>query len=155
MIKEEYKKLLALLEASKDAKNFNLEELLKEAVRFFEQLRSSFPTAPKEQRQEMVEMMSTLHGKIQEISKTVTEASGMTEEELYAYSENPSNFTPEQWRLVQDTRKDLYDSARKLSQAINEQRKAQAGPGSETPIAHPRPIRGPTKRAKRSEWKKT
>lgn len=156
MFKDEYKKLLSMLEGSKDLKNFNLEEMLKECVQFFEVLRAAYPSALKEERQDMLHMMTTLHAKLQEMSKELTKASGLTEEELYAYSENPSNFSPEHWRLVQESRKNLYESAKKFTQAVEEQKKLSS-PGAAKPAVAPasRSIRSATRRTKRSGWTKT
>ncbi|NGX39502.1 MAG: hypothetical protein KR126chlam1_00831 [Chlamydiae bacterium] len=151
MIKEEYKRLLALLEEGKEnPKDVSLEEILKEAVLFFEELRKSFPSAEKEEREEMIQMMSRLHTKLQEISKITAEATGMSEEELSAFAENPSNFTPEQWQLVQESKSKLYDSARKLSSSLHKGRKEPIE--GETPK---KPIRSRTRRSRKKEWKKT
>ncbi|MBS0629832.1 MAG: hypothetical protein JSS30_06375 [Verrucomicrobia bacterium] len=143
MIRKEYERLLGLLSQGERVK---LEEVLQEAVVFFETLRKEFPNADKETREEMVQMMTQLHSKLQEVAKTTAEASGMTEEELTAYAENPSNFTPEQWQLVQKTRRELYDSARKFSSTMSEQ-------PSEAPKK--KTVKEPVKRAKRQDWTKS
>lgn len=127
-----------------------LEEILQEAVVFFETLRVEFPKAGKEEREEMVHMMTTLHAKLQEVAKQSAAASGMTEEELNAYSEDPSNFSPEDWQLVQNTRRKLYDSARKFSGAMEEQ-----GEGAPQSTPKRKGVRPKTRRAKKSGWTKT
>lgn len=153
MIKDEYEKLLRLFDIS-DSKDFNLEEVMQEAVLFFEELRKSYPGASKEEKQEMVLMIGNLHAKLREVAKRASESSGMTEEQLYEYSENPNNFSPEQWRLVQETRRKLYDSARKLTDAADREKKAQS-PGSQAAKPAARPIRSPMRRARRSDWTKS
>lgn len=144
MIKKEYERLLNLLEQGERVK---LEEILQEAVVFFETLRKEFPTAEKEAREEMVQMMTTLHTRLREVAKTTAESSGMTEEELSAFAENPSNFSPEQWQLVQKTRRELYDSARKFSSIMTDRPKEEG--------AKPKPVKSPVKRAKRQDWTKS
>lgn len=146
MIKKEYERLLGLLEQKE---GLTLEEILREAVVFFEALRKEFPAATKEEREEMVHMMTHLHSKLQELSKTTAEASGMTEDELSAFAENPSNFTPEQWQLVQKTKKELYDSARKFSSSMTEQ------PSEDKELPKKKPFHSPTRRAKRQDWTKS
>lgn len=150
MIKKEYERLLGLLEQSARKEGITLEEILRESVVFFEALRKEFPAATKEEREEMVQMMTTLHSKLQEISKTTAEASGMTEDELSAFAENPSNFTPEQWQLVQKTKKELYDSARKFSSSMGEQQ-----PTDNKELPKKKPFHPPTRRAKRQDWTKS
>lgn len=147
MIKDEYHRLLQLIENSRDFQKVSLEDILKEAVVFFEALRKEFPAAPKEEREEMIQMMTHLHNRLHEISKETAEASGMTEDELSAFAENPSNFTPEQWQIVQNTRRELYDSARKFSSALEKKKEEAAG---EKPA--PKAIRSRTRRSRRKDW---
>ena len=151
MIKKEYERLLQLLNRAVGDQSVPLEDILKEAVVFFEVLRKEFPAAQKEEREEMVQMMTDLHERLQQISKLTARASGMTEDELAAYSENPSNFTPEQWQLVQSTKRQLYDSARKFSASV-EEKEGKKVPEGEKPKKAMRPK---TRRSRRKEWKKT
>lgn len=153
MIKEEYKRLLGMLENSLRPGGPSLEEILKEAVVFFETLRAEFPTAEKEEREEMIQMMSDLHSRLQQISKATAKASGMSEEELAAFAENPSNFSPDQWQIVQATKRKLYDSARKFSSSMNKEKREGQAPEGEAPKT--KPIRKRTRRTKRSDWTKS
>ncbi|MDN3505971.1 MAG: hypothetical protein P0S96_01935 [Simkaniaceae bacterium] len=146
MIKEEYKRLLSLVESCQDAEKVTLEDILKEAVVFFETLRKEFPKASKEDREEMIQMMTHLHARLQEVSRETAEASGMTEDELSSFAENPSNFTPEQWQVVQSSRRQLYDSARKFSSSLSKPEDAD----SKAPKK--KPIRSKARRTKRKDW---
>ena len=150
MIKKEYQRLLKLLAKSENLKEFNLEETLKEAVVFFEELRKTFSSAPKEEKEEMIQMMTTLHEKLQQISKKTADESGMTEEELAIFAENPSNFTPEQWQLVQESKRKLYDSARQFSSSVSsEERKPKAD------VEAKKPRKKTAKRKSRKDWMKS
>lgn len=159
MIKKEYEKLIDLVE--KGARlEASLEEILQESVVFFEKLRVEFPKADKEEREEMIHMMTTLHARLQEVAKQSAEASGMSEEELSVYAEDPSNFSPEQWRVVQSSRRKLYDSARKLSSAMEEQSRRKGAPGEakeKEAGATPKkkPTRSKTRRSKKGDWMKS
>ena len=149
MIKKEYKRLLELIESCQEAEKVTLEDILKEAVVFFETLRNEFPKASKEDREEMIEMMTHLHTRLQEVSKETAEASGMTEEELSSFAENPSTFTPEQWQVVQASRRQLYDSARKFSSTLSKEEKKSEAPEGEAPKK--KPIRSKARRTKRKD----
>ena len=153
MLRDEYKKLLAFLEQT-SVEQVKLEEILKEAVLFFEALRQEFPQASQEEREEMIQMMTHLHSKLQEVSKKTAQASGMTEDELSTFAENPSNFSPEQWQLVQATKRKLYDSARKFSSKLDEEHKKET-PSDSTPKAAPKVIKSPMRRGSRKDWMKS
>ncbi len=152
MFKDEYTRLLQMVEDCIDVEKVNLEDILKEAVVFFETLRQEFPKASKDEREEMVQMMNHLHIKLQEVSKKTAERAGMSEEDISAYAENPSNFTQEQWEAVQSSKRQLYDSARKFSSAIEQRRREQGFEGEEP---KKKPIKSRTRRSKRTDWKKS
>lgn len=114
MLKDNFEKLYDLLSRSTEDKSLDLNEVLKESVLFFNHLKENLLLAPPEERKEMVHMMQKLYAKLQEVYKIVAQRAGMTEEELYLYSENPSNFSPDQWGLIQDTKKELFDATRQL-----------------------------------------
>ncbi|MCI0381434.1 MAG: hypothetical protein L0207_00045 [Chlamydiae bacterium] len=144
-MKEEYEKLMELLKTSERGEKFNLEEILQQAVQFFEQLRKSFPAAPKEEKEEMLKMMQTLHLKIQEMAKLAATKAGMTENELSAYGENPSNFSPEMWSRIQETKAKLHESTKGISQVVEGKKDKE-----ESQKPHPR-----IRRNKRSKWIKS
>lgn len=152
MIKKEYERLLGVLEQTSAKQGLSLEEILREAVVFFEALRKEFPSASKEEKDEMIQMMTHIHGRLQDIASVTAKASGMTEEELNVFAENPSNFSPEQWQLIQKSRRELYDTARQFSAAVDNKKiqhpedKALAKKKS----AHP-----PIRRARRQDWTKS
>lgn len=144
MIKLEYEKLLSMIESSTDYGKVSLEEILKEAVTFFEVLRKEFPGASKEQREEMIQMMTHLHTRLHEVSVETAKSAGMTEEELSVFAENPANFSPEQWQMVQETRRALYDSARKFSDVLEQ--------GKQGPVSSPKPIKPKVRKSHRKDW---
>ncbi len=153
MIKKEYERLLGTLEQSSGKQGVILEEILREAVVFFEALRKEFPSASKEEKEEMIQMMTHLHSRIQEISQITAKASGMTEEELASFAENPSNFSPEQWQLIQKSRRELYDTARKFSASVEDEKIAQHPENKEVPKE--KSTRPSTRRTRRQDWTKS
>lgn len=154
MIKKEYERLMQLVEKSARLE-VPIEEILKESVIFFEKLRTEFPKAGKDEREEMIHMMTTLHARLQQVSRESAESAGMSEEDLNAYAEDPSNFTPEQWQSVQETRRKLYDSARKFSATMDEQSRGISGESEEAPKRKSKTIKPRTRRAKRGDWTKS
>jgi len=126
MIKDEFKRLSELLAQAQDIKSVQLEEILKEAVIFFNDIKEGFLKGTPEEKKEMIRMMTELQSKLQDIYKSVAEKSGMSEEELYVYSENPSNFSPEQWKLMQETKNKLFEATRQLYQKIEGKEKTEA-----------------------------
>ena len=156
MIQREYKRLLKMIEEGLDPKGVPLEEILSEAVVFFEALRKEFPAASQDDREAMIHMMTDLHAKLQEVSKKAAEEAGMSEEQLSSFGEDPSNFTPEQWQEIQKTKQRLYDSARKFSSDMSQEGRNQVA-GDEELKKKPSkpPIKSTARRTKRKDWTKS
>ncbi len=150
MIKDRFEKLMELIEESKDLQQVNLDPILMQAVQFFEELRQAYALANDHDRKELVLMMQSLYQKLQTVTKKVAEKAGMSEEELYTYSENPSNFSPDQWRMVQETKKKLFESVRQFSSQIDKEKskKSQRTPSKSVKSVSP-------KNVKKSGWLKS
>ncbi len=73
----------------------------------------------------------------------------MSEEQLAAYSENPSNFSSDQWSAIQEARGNMLSAGQNLSNLMK--------PAGGQPPANPKPKEGkedrpPPKRTRRSKW---
>jgi hypothetical protein len=119
-MKEQYQKLFQLIGRVNDNKSFNLEEVLKESVAFFESIRIAYAKASKEEKHELMHMMNTLYSRLQETSKQFGEKIGMSDDKLKEYTENPNNFSPEQWQFLQSSKGQLHESVRKFNTAVKE-----------------------------------
>ncbi len=119
-MEEQYHKLLDLIKKANGDKSFKLEDLLKEVIIFFDNIRGTYVSAPKEEKQELMKMMNQLYTHLQTISKQVSEKSGMTEADLKAYTEDSSNFSEEQWRFLQQSKEKLQTSVKQFSASLRE-----------------------------------
>ncbi|HSX03501.1 MAG TPA: hypothetical protein VLG76_02100 [Rhabdochlamydiaceae bacterium] len=117
-MKEQYQKLFHLIEKANDDKSFKLEDVLREAVAFFDGIRMAYMKASKEEKEELLHMMNGLYRRLQETSKQIGEKVGMSEEGLKDYSENPNNFSPEQWKFLQESKNKLHGSVKALSKDL-------------------------------------
>lgn len=152
MVREEYEKLIKLLEGDiEKVIQIGTQALMDESKRFLDEIAATFPTAPKEEQKEMVEMVKNLEVRLSEISGKIAEKAGVTEEELEAAAENPSLYSPEDWDTLQKGKKALYGSAQKLSDAVTPEVKPLEG--EELPKR--KILRPAVKRARRTSWKKS
>jgi hypothetical protein len=89
-------------------------------------------------------MMKELYEQMQEHTKIMSQRSGLSEEKLIADSENPANFTPEQWRKMQESRIQLAKAGEDLVKLLQVEEKPS--PESIKPKAEKK--KGP----KKSKW---
>jgi hypothetical protein len=91
-------------------------------------------------------MMAEMYKQMIAETKKITERSGLSEEQLMSYAENPSNFTPEQWKQIQESRQKISEAGQDLSKVIQELSKG--GPIASPPAKEEK--KG--KKSKKSQW---
>ena len=118
MLKDEFEKLLALFEKGAQGKKVNMDEVLEQSLQFFEDLQKEFQTASPEDREAIMAMMNKMYEKIQSESQRIAEKTGLSEEQLIAYSDNPKNFTADQWFKIQETKKKMMKTGRTIHKIL-------------------------------------
>lgn len=93
-------------------------------------------------------MIDEMYEKLQSESKRISEKTGMTEEQLMAFSENPKNYTPDQWRDIQNTKKKMMQMGRVVGKILKPSTPKE---GSEKPLESKKIVR----KVKRSDWKRS
>jgi hypothetical protein len=159
-MKEEFNKLMALLKQHQEGKQVNLDELLKASTVFFKHLQDAFLTANPEDKKEILHMVNEMYAAMAAQARQLSKSSGMTQEDIAGYVQNPNNFTPEQWRLMEESRKEIMEASRGISDHLRkfaaEQKSQPGGPASSPP---PSSTKGekkpPSTRPKKDKWMKS
>jgi hypothetical protein len=76
-------------------------------------------------------MMRHISEQLQMAAQNLSRKTGMNEEAVKGYAENPSNFSKEEWRFLQASKEQLHNSVRQFSAAM--QKKKVAGAPVEPP----------------------
>lgn len=118
MLKDEYNRLLTLFHDATEGKPVNLEEVFKESVAFFGLLKDQITIGSPEDRQMAMKMMADLYSQMIAVTKKLCDRSGMTEEQLMAFADNPANFTDHQWKAIQASREKLTKVGRDLAETV-------------------------------------
>lgn len=153
MLEDEFRRLIRLFEEASAGKKVNLEEVFKESLAFFEHLKAEIAKGTPEDKQEAMRMMKELYQQMVAQTKKICETTGLSEEQLVAYAENPQNFTPDQWRAIQESKQKISRVSNELVQTI--QSKESAAPESKSPIEIQPPTakkRPGARRVDRSKW---
>ncbi len=118
MAKEEINRLTHLFTQAAENQNISVEDLFREALLIFETLTLAIEKAPLERKQELLAEMREMHTLLSGEIARLCEALGQTEEEILSYSKDPSNFSPNQWDLIQAAKRNLEVAARKISKIL-------------------------------------
>lgn len=129
MIQEEFSRLIHMFQQATDGKNISMQDLVRKSFEFIEHLKEEIKNGGEEERMAAIKMMNELYRHMKNHTKTICEKTGVTEEQLIANSENPANFSPEQWRQMQDTKEKLAMSSQQLTQLLQKQEPGKPTPG--------------------------
>ncbi|NGX51531.1 MAG: hypothetical protein K1060chlam2_01400 [Chlamydiae bacterium] len=135
-MQDEFDRIMEFFELSPEEKEGRLQEIFEDSVEYFERFKYIMINGTPEEKQKAVEKVMILKKKIEEETKRVCEKTGMTPDQLADYSNDPKNFSPEQWAAI--------DSAKKRLEG--EGKEAQKTPGEKKPEKGEEP---PKKRRKK------
>jgi hypothetical protein len=151
MLDDRIQKLMAFFRSIEEGKAVNLNEVVREYLSFFEELKERLQTATPEEKRQLFFLMNEMYTKMLAQSQRLAQRSGLSEEQLLQISENPNNFSQEQWDLLQDTKKNLSSLTKDISKNLSGPKKVE-----EQKASSPKEKEGPKKpRRGRSGWMKS
>ncbi|MBS0605018.1 MAG: hypothetical protein JSS60_08320 [Verrucomicrobia bacterium] len=159
LLQEEFSRLIYLYQQAAEGKLASVDEVFEKSLEFVEHLKEMIKNGDAEDRKAAIRMMNELYSHMKNHTKTICNKTGQTEEQLMASSENPANFSPEQWQKMQAAKQQLGKSGQELVRLVQE-----VEPKKEVPPSGPasvRPPESPKKKIpkglnpKKSDWKRS
>jgi len=154
MIKDEFNHLMNLFAQGADGQPINLEEVFKQSFAFFDHLNIQLQKGSQEEKKEALMMMSEMYTQMMQETKKICEKTGMSEEQLSSYAENPNNFSPEQWASIQEARNKMLSTGKNLAQSVSSLDNTGADkpdPSSSSSIREEKEKKV-SKKTKKSQW---
>jgi len=118
MFEEDIKKLLSYFTQISEGKPVNLNEMVQEFLIFFDKLKLQLKTADEAQKKEIFALMNDMHKKLLAETKKISEKTGMSDDQLLKFIENPGNFSPDQWQTIQDAKEKMRHASQELTQTL-------------------------------------
>lgn len=152
MIREEFERLIRAFEEGASGKTIDLRDVFAQTMEFFEHLKEMLRTGNVDEKKEALKMMTELYQKMVEETKRVCERSGLSEEQLLAIAENPKNFTPDQWRLIEECKEKIVVAGENLKKTL--QPMIEEGGGTKPAAPSPEGKKGASsiRRQGKSKW---
>lgn len=127
-MEDEFDKIMEFFDLSPEEREGRMNEVFEDSVEYFERFKHIMLNGTKEEKQEAVKKVMMLKKKIEDETKRVCEKTGMTPEQLAAYSNNPKNFSPEQWESIQGAKKKLDEGVGDIKKMVQEKKKGKGAP---------------------------
>lgn len=158
MLKDEFNRLMNLFAQGAEGQPINLEEVFRQSLAFFDHLNNQLQKGSQEEKKEALMMMSEMYTQMMQETKKICEKTGMSEDQLTSYAENPSNFSPEQWSSIQEARKKMLSAGQNLAKSVSAMdpgsaRKTGGGsPSAPAPKEGEPKKSGHVKKSKKNQW---
>lgn len=133
MLKDEFERLKTLFHEAAEGKPVNLEEVFAHSLHLFEEMKEQIATGSPEDRVAAMQMMGELYKQMMAETKRITETSGVSEEQLVSFAENPANFTPEQWSTIQASKEQIAKAGKDLAKTLEGVNKPPKTPNDKKP----------------------
>lgn len=125
MLEDRVQKLVSFFQNIEQGKKVNLNEVVKEYLLFFEELKERLQSATPEEKRQLFLIMNDIYAKMLAESQKLAQRSGLSEEQLLQLAENPNNFSQEQWELLQNTKKSLTETSRDITKTLVSSKKPE------------------------------
>ena len=148
MLRDEFNQLMKVFReaASASGKIPDLEAVFRQSAAFFEHLREQIAKGSPEEQKEAIRMMSELYAEMMAETKRISERTGLSEEQLASFAENPANFTPEQWNSLQASKDKILDAGSTLAKTVQNANKINEAA---------KPLKQEKKGPHKSDWMKS
>jgi len=118
MLKDDFNHLMELFVQSAEGKQVDIQQVFSESLEFFEKLKYRIQNGTPEEKKEAITLMSEMHAKMMSEVRRVCDKTGMTEEQLLSYADNPANFSQDQWRNIQEAKEKMAKTGLDLARAV-------------------------------------
>jgi hypothetical protein len=114
-LQKDFDALMEKFQRESDKKGqINLFDLFKESLYLFEKLKDVLKNCSEEEKKQVFSMMAEMHQFMMRETRKIAEKTGMTEDQLMRFSENPDNFTSSQWKSLEVIKEKLENTAQDL-----------------------------------------
>ena len=147
MLKDEYERLLKLFHEGAEGKSINLGDVFSQSIEFFQHLKAQIENGTPDEKKEAMAMMSEMYNQMAMETQKISQRSGLSEDQLVSFAENPSNFTPEQWQQIQESKQKIQEAGHDLTKVLQDL--------SKPPSSGKEEKKGGAKKTKKSGWMKS
>lgn len=127
-MKDEFQKIIDLFDLEPEEKENKLDEIFRLSMDFIEKYKYIQQDGTDREKEDISNKLAILKEKISKEAKASEEALSLSKDEINELSSDQSNFTSEQWELLQQTKKTLKQEREMLDKHQKETLKENLTP---------------------------
>ncbi len=113
-MEDEFDRIMRFFDLSSEEKDARLKEVFEDSVEYFKRFKHQMLNGTEEEKKEALKKLTLLKSKMEEETQRICKKTGMTPEQLAAYSSDPKNFSQEQWGAIEGAKKKLDEDAQEI-----------------------------------------
>jgi ClpP class serine protease len=160
-LREEFTKLMEKFKRGVESQsNPNLPELFKDSIQLFERLKDMLAQSNEQEKKEIIKLMAEMHDFLSRETKKLAEKTGLSEDQMLRFAENPDNFSAEQWRTLELIRARLNKTATEMAglvkkKSLSDEPSAQKESSGESAVSQEEIKIKKPKSSKKDRWMKS
>ena len=115
---KEFENIVRFFDLDPEEKQKHLKEVFEESIEFFEKFKYVMQNGTREEKASMLEQVRQMQEVLQDETEKVKKATGLTEEELVAFTDTKTNFEDEDWDIIQDAKKEIGKQADEIAEIV-------------------------------------
>lgn len=115
---KEFENIVRFFELEPEEKQKHLKEVFEESVEFFEKFKYVMQKGSREEKAEMLEQVRKMQEILQDETEKVKKVTGLSEEELKAFTDTQSNFEDEDWEIIQEAKSQIGKQADEIADIV-------------------------------------
>ncbi len=120
-MEDEFKKILNFFDMSVEEKAGKLDSVFEETSVFLERFKHVFETGTPDEKKAMIEKVLELQKRLKGEMGKLTEASGLSEDQIMQFAANPKNFESGQWESINRSKEKIEGQAKEIAETIRKQ----------------------------------
>lgn len=146
---DEFEKIMGFFDLSPEDKENRLQDIFDDSVEYFERFKHIMVNGTPEEKKKAIERVMVMKKRIEEETRRVCEKTGMSEEQIAQFSNNPKNFSTDQWESIENAKNRLEKGVNDIVKAAQKQ---SNGPTQNKEIAENKEHKSKKKRKKPKNW---
>lgn len=115
---KEFDKIMEFFSLSPKERDAKLKDVFEDSIEFFERFRHTMTEGTPEEKERALEEISRLKDKVEAESSKIKEETGMSEEDLKQFVQDPKHFGSGQWEALQDAKDKISEGVEGLKSDI-------------------------------------
>ncbi len=114
----EFERILEFFTLSPEERESRFLDIFEDAVEYFERFRHIMKTGEPKEKKKALEKMLMMKKALEEETQRVIQKTGLSEEQLARFANDPKNFSSEQWEVIRNTQKRLNSGVLDIKKSI-------------------------------------